>query len=574
MSKLIARWTDFTKGEAGWVDKARVPDGFLTGENAIVYRDGAVGPRSGILDLGATSIPTPTLQDMGYVDLGLGGIEYVWVRAQGKLARVAVYDATGKVLSGQAFHLTTGTFATSLQGDSVEYSPSITLFTQELGTCYKCDWATGANGTLTAIAGSPAGSCIEIFGSFLVVAGDGVGGLHRNRVHWSKQDDFTTWPAANFLDLGNIGNVGGGWIGGPAITSIRKVKDQLLVFMDTGQLFVITGTLGENEVVREFEPGDRMSGPAFPSSTARSRDGAVWWTRREEVPNSEDQAYDFPSAVPVKYQGGQRSEAIALAGYLRQLAFKSTRVSQTLAVPGRSDGSVVLLDAANRALLIREGVWSRHVWGTETADTDHLRATVGSRGDCYMMDGAMTGLRAWQFELERPPWSYRGSAQEPLPYDSSDFGSVIEGPPAWFATPEFRTPDFSHVVVERVEVLFTTHSDHDTGGHNSFDVFIQQYDAYLAGGEGIDPGNFPPDFDSGSGADPVTLPCFSDLATPAYYDEVAPADPFNLRRRVKFFPEEGAILPAPGIRVLIEEMIGVSIHEIAVFGELNAAPAR
>lgn len=570
MSVLLARWNDFTKGDAGWLDKSKIAAGFFTGENVQVFRDGSVGPRSGLLDLAPVSLPgagTYTPQCMGYVDMDNTGVEYVWIAAgfgasglTNAVGRVAVFDANGKVLTGQTFHAVSGAF-TQCPVDAVQYDARITLMVTQLHGVYKVDWSSGSNGTASAVGGSPNGGCIEIFGDFLCVAAPSF--AQANRIMFSKASDYTTWPAGNFVDVGTAGNIGGDV---PAIVAMRRVKDQLLVFCDTGQLFVITGTLGSNEVIREFMPGDAMSGPSVPSSVARTRDGGIWWTRREEMVNVIDQPdTGLPSAVPVTYNGGTRTESPTFGGHLRQSALKTNKRSQTLAVPGRIDKSCVLLDEQNRALIQRDGVWTRHEW-----DFLHYRAAVGSRGDLYLVDSPLANLHAWQFELERPPYynQFGGSGVEVLPYDTSDLFFAF-APPAWMATPEFRTVSFGEVIVERIEVLFTEHhavSRWATGPqdppNNHFDVYLQQYDVPGAR-EAINAASFnrPSDKDDSGGpmsTGGVTIGCgafdnFTDQQT-------------DFRRRQTFYPDGASPLPAPGIRVALTNMVGVSIHEVVVFG--------
>lgn len=409
MSDLLVRYNDFSKGDSGWVDKARVGPGYFQGEQIVPYRDGSVGPRSGLLDLDNEAPPAGPLYDVGYVDMATGGTEYVWVHKGAKLARIPVYDGSGRVLTGQSFANVTGSFANQDPvTDSVEYDPNITYFTILHGRTYKCDWSAGANGTLTMFAGSPGGRCMEVFGKFLVLGGDQ---SHPNRIFYSEPGNHGVFPPANFVDVGPSG------VGAPTIRAMKRLRDQLLVWTDLGQLFIITGTFGANEVIREFMPGDQMSGPASNKSIVRSRDGVVWWTRREEVPNLNDQTYNLPSAVPVSFTGGQRVERLDLGGYLRQDKFASNRESFTAGVAGRSERSLLLVDhSTGRVLLCRGDAWTRH----QFADGNLLHVVAGSRGEMFAMNEDGAHLWAWLFELERPPWAFGGSGVEPLPWADTD----------------------------------------------------------------------------------------------------------------------------------------------------------
>lgn len=558
MSRLIARFSDFSKGDAGFVDKTKVQDGFFSGENVVPYRDGSIGPRSGFLGLagaGAAGLPAGTVYDLGYVDMGNTGPEYVWMRKGTALVRIPVYNAAGLVITGQSWHAAAGAFTGATNGDHVDYDLNTTLFTIFGDQGYHAEWDTGGNGTLTAVATIPGGGCMEIFGDFLVIANIP---SHPNRLVWSSPSNYASFPAANFLDIGNAALVTGG---APTIRAIRRVRDQLLVWTDTGQLFIITGTLGENETVREYMHGDLITGPAGPYSVVRARDGSVWWTRREEVLDPNESADVFPSAQPVSYLGGQRQDVPALGGYLLQTTPASNRWSDTGGVCGRSDRSVVLVDHQLRMLLLRDGAWSRH---NLPLSAGNYRVTAGSRGEMYGVDA--TGvLNAWLFEWERPPNKFRGTNQERVPYSVEQLDGTGVTTPAWFATPEFRTADFGLIVVETIEVLFTNHLTNDTV-NSHFDVFLQQYDV-VDTAEVINPASrFPADNDSGAGGAMVASGVTIGMEAP--FDEAPPVR--DTRRRMTFHPLEAAIKPAPGVRVMIRNLRGISVHEILVFGTIGS----
>lgn len=561
MSRLIVRYDDFSKGEAGWVDKAKIPTGFFTGENVVPFRDGSIGPRSGALDLAPTGIPAGTFRNMGYVDLGNSGPEWVWIHKGTKIARVQVYNNAAKVLLGQAFANAAGPAVGDFPSDAVEYDPRITYITVYSDQTYSVDWSAGANGTITPVAGSPGAGCIEIFDLFLVT-GNGGSGSTRGRLQFSKAGDFSTWPAANFIDLK------GGGVGGaiPAIVALKTVKDQLLVWTETGQVYVITGKLDNHPTIREFEPGDMMTGPAWAQTPVRARDGSVWWTRREETVFADHIDHSIATAMPVSYLGGTLDEYPQMGGWLRQLSQLSNRASSSVGVIGRTKRSVVLA-AAGRFLIMRDGVWSRHRW---TAN-DLYRVTEGGRGDLYTMDVTGATLHAWLFELERPPWRMTGSATHPLPYATTDAGGAYNPDGAWFATPEHRTVDFSNVAVARIDVCFTAHETGDNV-NSHLEVLLEQYDV-SGGSEKVNPagGNSPFDRDDTAGvmnAGGVSIGCTTD-ASGAYTPwDAAPDASFDYRKRVSFFPLGGSPKPAPAIRVACRALRGVSIHEIAVFGDV------
>lgn len=578
MSRIIARHNDWSKGEAGWLDKNRIEPGYFTGESVMVYRDGSIGPRSGIIPLLPTNWPGAagtTTYDMGYIDTGNNGDEYLWVRRDNKLGRLRVYQQTGnlaKVVTAQAFSIDATSFASVGAGDHVDYEKAVTLFCISGDKCYKAVWTAAVGAWLSAIAGSPPGRCCELFGDFFVVAGGDA--AHPNRLQWSKAADYATWPAANFLDLANAGNAGAG--GAPLITAMKKVKDQLLVWADTGQMWIITGTLGANETVREFMPGDHTNGPLQNRAIARDRAGGVWWTRREDIV-AEGQSWDSASAMPVTYMAGQRGEVPAQAGYLRQPTFSSNRTSDTLGFTPRNDKSAVLMDRAfggeMRALVYRDGCWTRHRLEFDTT-TLIFACTPGSRGDVYVQINnavPLPQLYAWQAEYEEPVSAAFASNTVLLPINNVDKFSdgSTNAIDAWFATPEYRDPGFGTVTVEGVEVLYTIPSG-DGVFFSGANFYLQQHDESGAQEKlfGI---QSPEDFDVTAGAYTppfgVTIPLL-----PAIAENFTSVD--RVRRRVRIYPESGQGKPTTAFRILVKGMLNIKIHELVVFGTIAPADRR
>lgn len=553
MSQLLAKWTDFSKGEAGWMDKAAIPAGYFTGEQVMLYRDGSIGPRSGVIDLGPTGLPAGALQGIGYVHIGTSGAtNYVWIHKGTTIGRIPVYNTTGKVLGGQAFAACAGSFAAVPPGtaiaDYVDYSPTALIIAVDADKAYVVDWTVGANGTLTALTGSPGGAHVELFNEFLLLAGNPT---FPNRVWYSAPGNFNSWPAGNFFDIS------GGLTGtaSPVITCLRRLRDMILIFTDIGQLFICTNLTSDPTTlqIRQFLPGDVMSGPRD-RAIVRDRVGNIWFTRRDELPFIGDQNYGSPTAVPVAFDGATRREYIEQAGYLRQPDYSSDRLSRTAGVPGRHQSSVVLTDQAARALIWRNGTWSRH----RLPAMDGGIVGNGIRGEMFLMDAAHTTVYAWLFEFDRPPYKFAGGATDVLPWSAVDLGSPML-PLAWAATPEFRPVNGDAINVERVEVLLTSHETGDSV-NNHLDVFVQQYDKVDAN-EKWDTAFFPPDSETSAGAmvaNGVTIGCAN------AFDEAAVTG--GRRRRVAFYVNPDGV-PAMGVRVLLRGLRGVSIHEIHLFGD-------
>lgn len=562
MTRILAKYVDFSKGESGWLDKSKLLPGFYTGEQVVTFRDGSVGPRSGVLDLTSTAtIPAGVLYNMGYVNITGANSEWVFVQKGTKIATVPVYDNAGNVLTGQAWTPSAASLAAtpvSAISDFIFHEPGTMFLTNNGDKVYKVDFfTTPGTPILTAVAGSPGGRCIEQFGAFMCVANVAA---NPNRIFFSAKGDPSTWPAANFFDLGFTGTAV------PNILAMRALRDMLLVWTNTGELFIVTAPGGNllqagGPNIREYLYGDQTTGPGSPDSVTRSRDGLIWWTRREELPYQQDQTVDAPSALPVSFDGAKRTDDLQHGGYLRQPSFQIERRSLTTSWPGRSDGSVSLADQSGRVLVKRNDAWHRHhLTGMQT-----VHVACGLRGDVFGLDSATGGkIMAWQFDLERPPWSFAGSAGAKLPYDANDIGAAFI-PKAWLATPEYRTPDYTLLEVSRVEVLFTAWDTRD-GTNSHLECFVQQYDHTDAFETQSNVATDVPPDSAVSGSTPPGLFDFSSttMGTQPIFDVVPPTRPVRYRWA---FHTNIDMLPSSGIRVLLRNLRGVSINEIAVFGD-------
>lgn len=554
--QLLGKFTDFSKGNAGWVDKANLQPGYWLGEQVTAFRDGSVGPRSGLLDLGVTGLPggSPLLYAIGYNHPDIHGTtDYVWLILDTHIGRVPVYNATGKLLLGQAYTAAAGVFgAVSLAGvaDHVDYSPSLLIVQIDGDKTYYVDWKDGANGTIHAITGSPAGGHVEIYNEFLIVTG---GTTNPNRIYFSAPGDFLTWPAANFVDIS--GGLAGTANEQPVITAVKRIRDALVLWTSHGQLFIITSISADVATwrIREYQPGDSGSGPRG-FGVIRDHSGIIWYTRRSPMPTPGDEAYDLPSAVPVSFDGTTRAEYLAQGGYLRQPVTDSDSLSRITGAAGRDELSFALMGPQGRALVNHQNAWSRHKFNPSV---NGQIIGSGHRGEVFVTDGAMTKVYGWQMELERPPWKNQGSTVATIPTSEADAGGAIT-PGAWLATPVLELPSDALISVGRVEVLLTSW-DTASAVHNHLDLFVQQYDAIDAV-EGQDVGNFFPPDSQTSGAAMVaghpTVGCATN------FDEVPPAIP--TRHRYAFYPAADQ-LPAQRIRILLKGWQGVSVHEIHVY---------
>lgn len=567
MSDRLAHFVDFSKGHAGNIDKRLIGEGYWQGWNVQSFRDGSVGPYAAPIESADdTDLPAGTAYQMGYIDRYDTTDEYVWVHKGTKVARVLVYDE-GVVQQGESWVEATGSFAATPDDgicDYVDYDV-VTAYITLLGDeTYKLDHSTN---TLTAVSGSSGGRTIETYRDYLVIGGTDT---NPNRIRFTSRGDPEDWPSANFLDLVKPGTPG------PRIVALRTLRDALLAWTNMGQLFVITGKLDANPTVRQFMPGDQTSGPAYARGVARSREGSVWWMRKEANADpywrpSNAGTNPRPSLTPVVYTGGQRVERQDWSGFLTDNYDSNPRRATYQAFSGRAERSVGFLSRSFGAQLLRDGQGSAHV--LPILGTDPISCS-GQRGEVYLMASVLdegdevSRLWAWWWEQDRPPATADTSMT--IAADVASVTSSIEAYLGWFATPMVRNKNDEWIRVSRVDVLFTSYAAQSAGDpDNTFEVAIQQFGALNAAEKnyGIGPvAAWQQDDNAGAMVDGgATIGCTAAFAE-------APDEDYNIDRRVSFFPLANAVKPAPMVRVLCRKLRGVAIREIVVYGTTEAEP--
>jgi hypothetical protein len=139
----------------------RAPAGTFAGENVLVYADGTVGPRPGLLNVTPASMPTGKL--LALVKTPVVGKDGIFVIGNtvyrfdlGTAATAPTSIGTFAVTPTKPLHfyLNTDTFYVAVPGDKT----------------YRVD---PTNSTVTAVTGSPPGRFVTIWNGQLIVAGDG-----------------------------------------------------------------------------------------------------------------------------------------------------------------------------------------------------------------------------------------------------------------------------------------------------------------------------------------------------------------------------------------------------------------
>lgn len=439
--RLYVTWDRFTGGEWGNLGARQAglaPKGMFHALNMVRYRTGFLGPRWGLRDMAFTGMPVGAVSGFGWA--GTAGSD-LWV-AQGTALRLF---NTGT--PGSAAQAVSGTFAAAptRQIQSVEGPLSRTYMANYGDKLYYLDHVAK---TLWAIAGSPAAGCLCIYGDRMIAAGTPT---NRRRLYYSDVDNFTSWPAVNFIDVGNV-----------EIRAVFPQRGHLVIVGQDGQWWILTGVPGINDVLR------RVQGPAHPwhfyaSHAAALSSGEIacvplsssWPARFDGIRLREDRHLEFlandevtaDSDLFVKVIRGFKSEEFVAFG-----------------------GNPPAFDLRGQALLHRMDVSTFHDFDQATS----AFAASDAQGNIYLSDGGAAGISpkvwAWSVENDRPAFTTDTYGR---PVD----GAATSQPQAYLHLPEWWEPQEREVLVRAVTVDFVKwNTGHSQTNH--FDVVVDAIDRY------------------------------------------------------------------------------------------------
>lgn len=399
MSDFVVRWNDFRGGDYGLSDPSRAGDDQFSGRNVQVYRSGLLGPRAGFRQVNATGLPTHTIADgpVGFdannenLVIVIGGLYRFPIKASASIAAAA--DAYTAYPSPASTHVG------FVRGNGVLYSLND-------GVLYKHNILN-----TTAVTTPEPLSQVIRWGYFMV-------GVDRDtpwRLWFSQVDasgsDFDTWPANNFLDVGNH----------TAITKLAPLYNTLFCGK-AGGWWAVSGVLGELASVREVNIGNGPIDELSASVTSDNR--VVYWPQQ--------QAPAFFNGERVSIDESQRLDVRSLP-FLSQTCIV-TPTNRTLILAGDdpdSDGTDLLVHK-NRA-------WFRHVTPFDLgalAPSDVQAAASLPDGVVFGVErasgiGATPVILSWQHDIDRPAHNDDAWAV-PIDYSDTDLVTGTASMPAWF----------------------------------------------------------------------------------------------------------------------------------------------
>jgi hypothetical protein len=358
---IFERWDG---GNYGVLQGFRAPKATFSGDDVQAYLDGSVGPRCGVTPIVSTGMPVGRVAGMGY--FGRDASSATWY---------VIGTAVFSNLTTPGAGLTGGLAVTptrAVQGAAVGSLVYIANYGDKIYSL--------STTAITAVAGTPGAGTIINYGDRLLAANSpGLG----NRVRFSDGNLFNSWPAGNFFDVGQGGEITGMW----------TVRESVYIAKNDGTWWLYSGVPGSgNDVLRLAYTG--FSYPADFLSGAVIGGNNVWY-----VANGEN----FPSW----FNGSNVNTVAEQDTLLRTFSTVATDVqSKVNLVPMSRRGDMIILAGDGltdpKDLLYRDGKWSRHTVPYS------LGATVpGATGRVLLCDGGDTGTPAtfayWQAAgFERP----------------------------------------------------------------------------------------------------------------------------------------------------------------------------
>lgn len=438
MSRSIVTYNDFSGGAAGRLagnSSAKAPrNSIVDGLNMFVTADGLLAVRPGLQDITPSGTANGLVQGFGFAPIPLNDLWYI----QGTAVRT--FSAGGDNLK------TSGTALASTPTVPVDWKVDTTsvLFSSAADKIYRLTPQGGATvPTVAALTGSPGARCLEIYGD-RIVAGY-INGSNEWRIRYSDAGNPNSWPAGNFVDVGDQWGVYG-----------LHSQRQHLAILKQNSIHVLSGSLGSSQTLRKVHNGD---GILHPAQAALGMNDQLWF---------EEWAAPYPS----RFNGATVTQLTHLTPFSDVPgsggAIPPSHGMVTLKwLPG---GGVFYLEGYSAALYLH-GVWTFHDFSSMDGSLSGYVSTNGRQ--IYLCDGG--GASA-------SPNFYLWDISDDMPGDGTTAGDAgasgpVEGE---FEFPEWWSEDGSEVVVRAVVVDFIDF-DNDTETPAGFDLQVHALRGYQAG---------------------------------------------------------------------------------------------
>lgn len=436
MARQIVTYNDFKGGEFGDKGPWKAPSNSFTAINMLVNRQGELMVRPGLRDATPAGVAAGIVR--GFGDTGIP-TQDAWY-AQGTTIR------TFDILAGNNLEVATGSLSGTPTSpiSSFVSTNQIYLTARGLSTSYVLN-NVPATPTLTALTGSPAGTTITVYGDRWII-GD-IEGSNDQRIRFSDAANPNSWPAANFIDIGD------NW----GVRALWPQRQHLVIVKQTG-FYVLTGVPGVNEVLRFIA---KAHGPLSPNDVVCANNDMLWWWTGTGVGLS----------GPGVFSGSKPVEFLYLNNHIGS-GSAGENFPPTTGIQGASEGSddgIFICSTENKGILYKEGIFTYHTFGVNTSGF----LGRGQNGRVYICDGGGAAT-APKFYV----WNYWADTPGIEGGDQMRAGDASATPVSGSVTfPEWWSQTASEVRVRSVIVDFRKWN---TGGNqnNHFDLSVDMLRRY------------------------------------------------------------------------------------------------
>ena len=437
MAKTV-EYKDWSAGDWGRIGPEKAPKNSFSGTNVLLYRTGELGVRPGIRNVTPTGLSAGVLWGLGTCP-GFPGS--VWF-GQGTAIKTFAPGSVG------AASTATGSLTGTPTNVYVDETGTTTYLATNNANGYSF------NGTaITSLNNMPNAQAIALYGDRLAI----VPVSATNTIQFSAAASLNNWTvsAGNAVSL-TVGDV-------DPITALFAQRGHLAVLKKASALYVVTGTPGTNEALRQ---AFRFDGPLTQKFAGRTR--------------SDDRVWFAPQTA--QYLAAFDGTSVELLDNY-PLPLYSDLVTRSV-VPFKDDdqagAAFVAADSAspttNEVWLRYRGVWTRHTFGATlsqyAARCFHGYAQEGSStlslvryGTCLVFsDGggisAAPNFYSWQPFMDRP-----GLEVNPFGESAERAGDLSAAHTSGsFELPHFVDEAGNELQVQRVRIEFRSWN---TGASNN-----------------------------------------------------------------------------------------------------------
>jgi hypothetical protein len=410
VTRSVVTYQDFSGGqidERGTFDSSRAPKNSFFANNMLVTTDGTLRPRAGVTKINPAGLVNGVVHGFGNTPVPSNDLFFV----QGTAVRT--FSSAGSNLK------TSGTALASIPTVPVDWKMDTTsiLIASAADKLYRITPETGATvPTVAGLTGSPGARCIEVYGD-RIVAGY-ISGSNAYRIRYSDVADPNSWPAGNFVDIGDNWGVYG----------LHAQRQHLAILKQNG-IHVLTGSLGSSQTLRKVSSGDGILHPAQARMGAQDR---LW-------------LQEWPAAYPSHFNGAAVSQ-------VPHLEYSTTSPGDGSVIPPShgvaplaiKGGGAVYVDQNEGVALFLNGVWTYHTFAVPVS------GYVASNGRyLYFCDGGAAGATP-KFHL----WDLSTDASGSGSYAGDASTTPLSGSVTF---PEWWSEDGSEVTVRSVIVDFYNH---------------------------------------------------------------------------------------------------------------------